>query len=589
MGYILRPKPSEDRNQVESSAVSPTRKCFNFFGCVVACALYFYLLLYSDHLWTIDTSLSVLLAEYCGWSNERNRKRAALRNENNAFALSEKETSGGQDANFASDRSLDCLAAVVGYREDPKIFTRALESYLRADNCRFVLACVDGDADEDREMVNVFTNVYSTRSAVLHLSMPLVEIALQMDRGRPKWQADNDDDEILNKCCLLAKRLLQEKHIHLTGDGAITKLCISQPHMHKKGVMFTSFIFAKVISDALGLEFLWTSDSDSIVLPNTISRTTATIAGDPRVAGASTALSIHNRDDTAITKVGNSVFLNELHLSRCFASAFGANDCQSGPCAVFRTNTILPELLQWYKQTVLGHWMIVNEDRHLTTRLLLKGWKILFIPDAFTATESPVNLRRWLLQQVRWARSVHIESYCRPEVYLQQPPIFFFAALRRQLTGLSVLVIAIVYLFTGVVTLRFSIQDYLRRMAFTLLYLAFRNPLRPSFQEWLLAIPANLFYNIPLPAVQFWSLITLFNDSWGTSMRSSKELSRHSKLRAKVWEVGFFVAWIGIIGGVLGRYVATSLLLGHAYVMGYMFIGTTTLWTIFGYWMVVCD
>ncbi|KAI1343161.1 hyaluronan synthase [Xylariaceae sp. FL0016] len=583
--YIPGPKPIEDKAPKVSVSITFSQKLFNLFGCIAACALYFYLLLYSNHLWTIDTSLSIFLAEYCGWSNERNRKRTALRNENDALALSEKASYDDAEGH-AADRSLDCLAAVVGYREDPAIFTRALESYLRADNCRFVLASVDGDDVEDQDMINVFSKVYSTESAVLHLNMPLVEIALQMDRMRLQGQSD---DEILDKCCIIAKGLLQESGIRLTGDGAITKLCISQPHMHKKGVMFTSFIFAKVISDALGLEFLWTSDSDSIVLPNTISRTTATIAGDPMVAGASTALSIHNKDATTITKVGNSVFLNELHLSRCFASAFGANDCQSGPCAVFRTAIIVPELLQWYKQTVLGHWMIINEDRHLTTLLLLRGWKILFVPDAFTATESPINLRRWLLQQVRWARSVHIESYCRPEVYLQQPPIFFFAALRRQLTGLSCLAVALTYLFTGVVTLRFSWQDYARRLLFTLLYLALRNPLRPSFQEWLWSVPANLFYNVPLPAVQFWSLVTLFNDSWGTSMRSSKELSRHSKLRQKMWEVGFFVVWIGLFGGVLGRYVATSLMLGPAYIMGYMFIGTTTLWTIFGYWMVVCD
>ncbi|KAI0470583.1 hyaluronan synthase [Xylariaceae sp. FL0804] len=588
MGYIPRSKPIEDRREacVEHS-VTPRQRWANFLGCVAACALYFYLLLYSKHLWTIDTIMGVVLAEYCAWGNERYRKRTALRNENDALALSEKAAAAhGRDRSFASDRRLDCLAAVVGYREDPAIFKRALESYIDADNCRFVLASVDGDAPEDQEMVNVFSRVYARDSAVLHLDVPLVEIALQMDRARTRGQTD---EAILDKCCAIARRLLEEKNIRLTGEAAVARLCISQPHMHKKGVMFTSFIFSKVISDALGLEYLWTSDSDSIVLRDTLSLTTATIAGDPAVAGASTSLSIHNKDSTLVTEIGNSVFLNELHLSRCFASSCGANDCQSGPCAVFRTAAIVPELLQWYKQTVLGHWMIVNEDRHLTTRLLLRGWKVLFVPDAFTATESPVNLRRWLLQQVRWARSVHIESYCRPEVYLEQPPIFFFAALRRQLCGLTVFVIALIYLFTGVVTLRFSAWDYLRRLAFSLFYLAVRNPLRPSLREWLWSIPASFFYNVPLPAVQFWSLVTIFNDSWGTSMRSSKELSRHSKLRAKVWEVGFFVVWIGLVGGMIGRAVATSLTLGPVYIMGSMFIGTTTLWTLSAYWMVVCD
>ena len=246
-----------------------------------------------------------------------------------------------------------------------------------------------------------------------------------MDCNKPKGMSER---EIIDKCVAMAKQELFNSRIHIVGPDAVTRLCVTQPHMHKKGVMFTSFILSFAISEILGLEFLWTSDSDSFVHENTLRVTAETIAGDARCAGASTALAIHNRNQSVVTKLGNVVFLNELHLSRCFASAVGANDCQSGPCAMFRTNFIRPEIISWYKQTFLGHWMIINEDRHLTTRLLLKGLSIRFITHAITETETPITLRRWMLQQVRWARSVHIESYARPEVYLVQPP---FSALPR--------------------------------------------------------------------------------------------------------------------------------------------------------------
>lgn len=43
---------------------------------------------------------------------------------------------------------------------------------------------------------------------------------------------------------------------------------------------------------------------------------------------------------------------------------------------------------------------IVNEDRHLTTLLLLHGWRVIYAGDIMTETESPVTLVRWIRQQV---------------------------------------------------------------------------------------------------------------------------------------------------------------------------------------------
>ena len=53
------------------------------------------------------------------------------------------------------------MAAIVGYREDPELFARALDSYKTAAECRFVLVGVDGDDTPDMEMVRVFQEVGS--------------------------------------------------------------------------------------------------------------------------------------------------------------------------------------------------------------------------------------------------------------------------------------------------------------------------------------------------------------------------------------------------------------------------------------------
>jgi hyaluronan synthase len=166
------------------------------------------------------------------------------------------------------------------------------------------------------------------------------------------------DISIIEKCVTMVKSMLNKNSIQISGPDAITRLCVTQPHMHKKGIMFTSFIFSFAISDLLGIKFVWTSDSDSMVCEETISTTIQTIDGDEKCGGASTTLKIHNRKDNLITTLGNTVYLNDFHLSRCFSSAAAANDCQSGPCAAFRINAIRPELLAWYNQTILGRWMV---------------------------------------------------------------------------------------------------------------------------------------------------------------------------------------------------------------------------------------
>lgn len=128
--------------------------------------------------------------------------------------------------------------------------------------------------------------------------------------------------------------------------------------MHKKGIMFTAFIFSIVICEILDIDFVWSSDSDSFVYPSTIQDTVLTMANDDKIGGASTAMMIHNRDDSIVTQLGSSVYLSEMYLTRSFTSARAANDCQSGPCAMFRIAVLPSILMKWYQQAVLGHWMV---------------------------------------------------------------------------------------------------------------------------------------------------------------------------------------------------------------------------------------
>lgn len=51
-------------------------------------------------------------------------------------------------------------------------------------------------------------------------------------------------------------------------------------------------------------------------------------------------------------------------------------------------------------KTILVSTQIVNEDRHLTSLLLLRGWGVIYAGDIMTETETPTTLVRWIRQQV---------------------------------------------------------------------------------------------------------------------------------------------------------------------------------------------
>ncbi|KAI1843926.1 hypothetical protein JX266_009982 [Neoarthrinium moseri] len=481
----------------------------------------------------------------------------------------------------------DCMAAIIGYREDEETFNQALKSYLQAANCRFVLVGIDGDDNEDQYMFEIFQKVFPERSAMVHMDTPLVDLALELSASLPESQ--NKEDHIISLCVREARQHLERSKVSLHD---VRYLCISQPHMHKKGIMFSSFIFSLLITEIYGLEWIWSSDSDTIVDPDTLSSTTSVCASDNAVGGACTTLVIHNRSDNLLTRLSAAVYLSDYYLARSSPSSFGANECQSGPCALFRASAIAPILLRWYTQTVWGKWMRVNEDRHLTTLLLRQGYNVLYAADSIAATESPPTLRRWLLQQVRWARAVHVESFYAPGIYVLQHPVLFFNTVRREIGGILIPLTIAIYALTGRTARPVPGQDLVQRLLITCGYLALRNPYRPSrWAEWLWLLPGQVLYNISIQGIQFWALMTMLDGSWGTCMRGSAEVQadatgvssvdsagsgslqsslesglltqpvseeKRSRVKLRAQEIGFFVLWIGLVIGAIGRVWATT-------------------------------
>ncbi|PYH99076.1 hypothetical protein BO71DRAFT_405634 [Aspergillus ellipticus CBS 707.79] len=187
-----------------------------------------------------------------------------------------------------------------------------------------------------------------------------------------------------------------------------------------------------------------------------------------------------------------------------------------------------------------------------------------------------------VFQKVRWSRAGHIESFQNPHIYTLNSPLFFWAAIKREIGPLLGLFYILYYYVTGTSMAYFSWTDLFLRVLYTIIYNVSRNPDRGS-QSFGWVLPAMIFYNVPLPMVHAWSLATVFEGGWGTAMRAQGEAqgpgpgpglsgavkggnpaskrAREGRMRKRMRELGFFVVWMGVVGGVVGR-IATGLLGG---------------------------
>lgn len=137
--------------------VSQLRQFFNFLGCLLIIPVYYFITGCTKFPLTLDLMISIFVAEYNRWANENRRLR-----------LSETPPSTpSQDIEKAfpilpgtiNKDITRCMTAIVGYREDPKLFYRALDSYKATEGLEFTLVGVDGDQAADMEMVRVFEMV----------------------------------------------------------------------------------------------------------------------------------------------------------------------------------------------------------------------------------------------------------------------------------------------------------------------------------------------------------------------------------------------------------------------------------------------
>ena len=102
---------------------------------------------------TIESLLQIVLSEF---NRQKNLRRVASLDHDSA---SDEEKGFG-----ARKRATRCLASVVGYREEPTVFRKCLQSYYRSPGLEVIVIGIDGDQSEDLLMVEIAEEVRSPPS-----------------------------------------------------------------------------------------------------------------------------------------------------------------------------------------------------------------------------------------------------------------------------------------------------------------------------------------------------------------------------------------------------------------------------------------
>lgn len=137
--------------------VSPIRQFLNFLGCLFIIPVYYFITGCTKFPLTLDLMISIFVAEYNRWANEK--RRLKLHETPPSTPTGDVEKALMVMQNGAPGEITRCMAAIVGYREDPDLFYRALESYKATEGLDFTLVGVDGDQAADMDMVRVFQMV----------------------------------------------------------------------------------------------------------------------------------------------------------------------------------------------------------------------------------------------------------------------------------------------------------------------------------------------------------------------------------------------------------------------------------------------
>ncbi|KAI9486620.1 MAG: nucleotide-diphospho-sugar transferase [Benjaminiella poitrasii] len=426
--------------------------------------------------------------------------------------------------------------AVVGYREEPGLFTKCLESIkqLEYPDPFKIIVVIDGDAPEDKEMARLFQKIFP-QSPVMVLP-ELLSVSFQKLRETKKEQEKVEED--LND---YYDQLLRTTFTLPTDTKPV---CYMQPHQGKRHAMYTAF---RVLM-AAGCEAVMSTDSDTKFNSRAMIEMEHALYWFPNIGAAAGDVRIWNATDGALSFMSSLRYWMAFNIERAAQSFNRCVTCVSGPMGIYRTHVLRKFLDDWITQNFLGMECTYGDDRHLTNRTLLHGYRVVYTHLAFCETETPVAFLRWFKQQTRWSKSFYRELFWNARSLHKHSP-WMAAELFYQ--GIYPFV-----LLFSIFQILFSKSPFILCVwLLSLVMIACIKTIYSIIVTWqlqFLAFPFySIYYMVGLVPAKLWAIISLWDIGWGTSARSAAEMKREMMIWSKLKEALPVMIWlIVLLGGV---------------------------------------
>ena len=256
-------------------------------------------------------------------------------------------------------------------------------------------------------------------------------------------------------------------------------------------------------------------DSDSRVAPDAVRNIVQYFAYD-EVGAVSGLADVDNKEVNVLTKMQAVRYYVAFNVVKSAEARFGAVSCCSGAFSAYRRTAVEEVMPEWLRQTFLGTKSTYGDDRALTNYVMRERWKILYAPDARSATMVPETFRQFLRQQLRWKKSWIRESIAAAKFMWRghwANTLSFYGSIA--LTLMSPHVITRAAVIRPASLLVFPYWYFLGVLAMSFLYGLYYRLHRPD-PLWKYGIVFALFYTGVLVWQLPYAIWNLSDTRWGT-------------------------------------------------------------------------
>ena len=136
---------------------------------------------------------------------------------------------------------------------------------------------------------------------------------------------------------------------------------------------------------------------------------------NPEIGAVAGNVKVQNRKKM-VTDLQALEYLEGLNLARSAQGLVGMVNIIPGPIGLFRRQAIVDA--GYYSSDTFA------EDADITLKILAKGWKIKYEPNALSYTEAPATIQQLLTQRYRWTRGI-LQAIRKHKKHIVNPTINF--------------------------------------------------------------------------------------------------------------------------------------------------------------------